>query len=337
MARGVRHARLCEVSIRLQVVIYHPAAIGDVLLATPVALALKQYFVDCRITHVTHASLFPLLACCPYIDELAPVSGGLLERHKTVSSFKPDRVVDLSGSLKSRIVTFANAPDTVHYKKEAKAAPPMMHAVENFLQTLSDWGVPTPQPAFPTLPGYRLPPSPLPVAAETIALVPGVGNLRPHRAWSKAKWIALGQKIISELERPVILIGGEAERNLCDGIASQLGSGCTNASGRLSLPESAAAISACDMLISGDTGPAHLAVAVGTKVIGLYGPTFAERSGPYGPTNRVISVSHECECKQLKQCRFKLEDGRCMDQITYEAVYELLLTASGETVAKSMQ
>lgn len=320
----------------MQVVIYHPAAIGDVLLATPVARALKQHFPGCRITHLTHESLFALLSHCPYIDELAPVSGGLLERHKTVSSLKPQRVVDLSGSLKSRLVTFANAPDVVHYKKQVKAAPPMMHAVENFLQTIAAWDVPAPQPVFPTLSVESLPKPSISIPPGSIALVPGVGSLRAHRAWPKTKWIALGKEIISRLKRPVLLIGGEAERDLCAEIASQLSDECIDACGRLSLPESAAAIAACDILLSGDTGPAHLAVAVGTRVIGLYGPTFAERSGPYGPANQVISVSRECECKQLKQCKFKLEDGRCMDQITYEAVYELL-TASDEMVAKSMQ
>lgn len=286
---------------------------------------------------MTHESLFALLSHCPYIDELTPVSGGLVERYKTVSLLKPDRVVDLSGSLKSRLVTFANAPDVVHYKKQVKSAPPMMHAVENFLETVAAWGIPAPQAVFPTLSRESLPKPPLSIATGSIALVPGVGSLRPHRAWSKAKWIALGKDILTRLKRPVILIGGKAESNLCAEIASQLGDECINASGSLSLPESAAVISTCALLVSGDTGPAHMAVAVGTRVIGLYGPTFAERSGPYGPAHQVISVSHACECKQLKQCRFKLEDGRCMDQITYEAVYELLLTASDETVAKSMQ
>lgn len=319
----------------MQVVIYHPAAIGDVVLATPVARALKQHLGECRIIHMTHESLFALLACCPYIDEVQPAAGALVNQRSAISQRKPQYVVNLSGSFKSKAVTWGTAPHVVHYKKEVKLAPPMMHAVDNFLSTLRPWQVEPPEQVFPTLSRDSLPEPPL--AAGSIALAPGVGALRPHRAWPESKWIELGKAILGNISRPLCLIGGHAELDLCRRIAAVLGSQCTNLAGQLSLPETASALASADVLVSGDTGPAHIAVATGTKVIGLYGPTFAERSGPYGNADRVISVSQNCQCKRLKQCKFKLQDGRCMDQITYEAVYELLLTAFDGTVAKSMQ
>jgi ADP-heptose:LPS heptosyltransferase len=333
----VRQTHKLEGDRQLQVVIYHPAAIGDVVLATPVARALKEHLGECRIIHMSHESLFPLLACCPYIDELVAATGALVDQRSAISLQRAEYVVNLSGSLKSKAITWGTAPNVVHYRKEVKPAPPMMHAVENFLATLLPWRVTAPQVKFPTLSREQLPALPASIAVGSVALAPGVGALRPHRAWPETKWIELGMAVLEKFSRPVCLVGGEAERQLCERIAGELGKECTNLAGKLTLPETAAALSAAGVLVSGDTGPAHIAVATGTKVIGLYGPTFAERSGPYGHANQVISVWQDCQCKRLKQCKFKLDDGRCMDLITYEAVYELLLTALDGTVAKSMQ
>lgn len=321
----------------MQVVIYHPAAIGDVVLATPVARALKEQFKDCQVVHMTHESLFPLLALCPYIDELLPARGRVMDQRAAIATRKPSYTVNLSGSFKSKTITFGTSPHVVHYKKETKAAPPMMHAVENFLRTLEPLRISRPKDIFPTFSKETLPAPRTAVSPGCLAFAPGVGSLRPHRAWPESKWIELGKLVMQTTGMSICLIGGEAERDLCVRIASHLGKQCTNLAGELTLPETAAALSAARVLVSGDTGPAHIAVAVGTQVIGLYGPTFAERSGPYGVTNQVISVSHECECKRLKECKFKSNDGRCMDQISYEAVYELLPDAPDETVAKSTQ
>lgn len=318
-------------------VIYHPAAIGDVVLATPVARALKEQIKDCRIIHMTHESLFPLLSLCPYIDDLLPARGTIIDQRAAIATCKPGYTINLSGSFKSKAITFGSSPHVVHYKKENKAAPPMMHAVENFLRTLEPLRIPKPNELFPTFPKETLPAPPTAVPARCFAFAPGVGALRPHRAWPETKWVELGKFVIQTNDEPVCLIGGEAERALCARIASHLGKQCINLAGELTLPETAGALSSAGVLVSGDTGPAHIAVAVGTPVIGLYGPTFAERSGPFGSNNQVISVSHECECKRLKECKFKSNDGRCMDQISYEAVYELLPRAPDETVAKSRQ
>jgi ADP-heptose:LPS heptosyltransferase len=81
--------------------------------------------------------------------------------------------------------------------------------------------------------------------------------------------------------------------------------------GKLTLDELIVAISGLDALISGDTGPAHLAAAVGTPVVGLYGATSARRYGPIGKKHIIIDKSDSCEAGRV-----------CMQAIQVEEVLE---------------
>jgi heptosyltransferase-1 len=70
-------------------------------------------------------------------------------------------------------------------------------------------------------------------------------------------------------------------------------------------------------MISGDTGPVHIAAAVGTPIVGLYGPTWPERNGPWHPDDEVVSRAHTCECHHKRECQ---RASRCIDDITIDEV-----------------
>ena len=57
------------------------------------------------------------------------------------------------------------------------------------------------------------------------------------------------------------------------------------------------------VMVSGDTGPTHIGAAVGTPLVGIYGPTRPERNGPWVPDDQVVSRAAKCECHHLRQCR----------------------------------
>ena len=67
-------------------------------------------------------------------------------------------------------------------------------------------------------------------------------------------------------------------------------------------------------MISGDTGPIHFAAALGTPVVGLYGPTWPERNGPWDPSDEIFSRAATCECHHKRQCRRGAE-RMCIDEI----------------------
>lgn len=313
-----------------RIFIFYPAAIGDSVLATPVPVTLRQRYPQAHITYQTHTSLIPLLSLCKAIDEFAPYEKRMpvAQLRGRVVDSRPDLFVDLTRSVRARLLTAFTGIRTVRYKKQSIDELPRKHAAENLLDALEPIGVGRPDKLFPTL----SPDAVLLSEARSlvsigenehfIVMVPGVGGLRPHRAWDEAHWIELGRKL--QRNMTVVLVGGAHEQPLCARIQEKLGPTCLNAAGRLSLPQTAALLSQAVGVVSGDTGPSHIAVAVGTPVVGVLGPTYVERSGPYGMKPYCVDVSSKCQCQKLKHCQLLEESfygaGWCMSQVETDQV-----------------
>ena len=88
------------------------------------------------------------------------------------------------------------------------------------------------------------------------------------------------------------------------------------------------------LVVSGDTGPLHIAAAMGTPLVGLYGPTWPERNGPWDPQDVVISRANVCVCHHKRQC---LRGAPCINEITLDEVVTAseLRLVSGKPVTRS--
>lgn len=326
------------------IVVFHPAAIGDVMLATPVAATLKLNFPGARLTYWTHPELHELLiGLCPSVDEAVDYAREthLFRQIETFEKLKPDLFVDLANSTTSKAVTWlTRGVKVLRYKKKLVAERPIQHATGNFLDTIKPVCMEFPERLFPTIFPDAIIPDLLNRLFESydletfslIGLVPGVGGRRPHRAWIKDGWLYLIRYLQSHKKYLPVLIGGSDDVQLCTELTLESGGECLNVAGKLSLAETAAMLKSCRVVISGDTGPAHLAVAVGTRVIGLYGPTFPLRSGPYGCSNLVIDQSRSCRCIGLKHCRYANinEAAECMARISLEEIVAMFQTVIKE-------
>lgn len=315
-----------------RIVIFHAAAIGDTVLATPVSAKLKSAMPNATISYVTHTALFPLLKLCHSIDNFHPFakSDSLMQTRRQISLLKPDLIVDLSGSLRSYTRTAFLAPKVLHYKKQGEKSNQVLHAVDNYLATISCLDLPVMPLVFPTLHPDQSSMSAVQkehgVISGAIALVPGVGTLRPHRAWPAEKWVQLAQHLLAE-GHSLLLIGGKDEQTLCHAISEHTGGRVLNLAGKLSLPETAAALRLCMCTVSGDTGPAHISVAVGTPVVGIYGPTYVRRSGPYAMDQSVIDVTSSCKCVLSKYCTVSGAGmpGACLAEVSVDTVHRQVL------------
>ncbi|MBI1272243.1 hypothetical protein GC174_17585 [bacterium] len=320
-----------------RVVIFHPAAIGDSMLATPVARTLRKNFPDTKITYWSHGSLEKiLLDFCPAVDnfETYQKDAGLISHMKNLSSLAPDLFVDLSNSTRGKILgLFATIKGArvCSYRKQRASGEKTLHAVDNFVESIKDIVVDRPDNYFPSI----FPDSKTLAAVEEkigrtagstiLGIVPGVGQLRPHRGWSLDNWLSVLNHFQSQKNIHCILIGGPEEAPAGEYLEKNLNSNpkkLTNLCGKLDLKETAAALKHCQVVVSCDTGPAHIACTVGTPVIGLYGPTLLERSGPYGNNLLALTTTASCQCLTEKCCRFKktTEPGLCMDQILPDSV-----------------
>jgi heptosyltransferase-1 len=311
-----------------QILIYHIGAIGDIMLASPIAAVLRKNFPKAYIAQISHPEVLELISLCGKVDNLIAYDKqqAFFKQYAQVANLEADLIIDLSGSLKSTLLTQFNAAKVLHYRKQSQSNLPIMHAVDNFLLTLNPLKLEQSVKLFPTLTipetlitqmQARL--NSLGVFQPIVACIPGVGKFRSHRAWTVDKWIATLTALLAKDMTPVLL-GGSDEDVLCKNISKQ--TGAINLAGKLSLVETAAVLKVSYKAISADTGPAHIAVAVGTPVVGLYGPTFIERSGPYGCEHLCLSQTSICQCTQSKSCKITKEfgPGYCMSKIEVEEV-----------------
>ena len=319
------------------ILIFQPAAIGDVMLATPVAKTLKHNYPGAKITFWGHTSLRQLLVgLCPYIDEYIDYDRktGLISMLKTFWDIKSDLYVDLSNSKKGIFMAAFSPANSrfVAYKKQNARAGIQIHAVDNFLASIKSICDDAPSPLFPTLFPDVLAAQ---MAAELFAdkgnklligIVPGVGKMRPHRAWILEGWHYLLTALEERGDCLPVLIGGLDEMELAEKIVQEHSAQCLNLTGKLELTQTAALLKLCQVVISGDTGPAHMAVAVGTPVVGLYGPTYPSRSGPYGCDHLTLDQSGHCQCHGLKSCAVAKNDapGECMHRIMLPEILDKL-------------
>lgn len=311
------------------IVVFHPAAIGDAMLATPVAAILKRNFQSAHISYWTHSSLKVIIKdMCPSVDAFVDYQRGqnIFSLSSQLKALKADLFIDLSNSSKGKMMPFFSGTGALHYKKRPDGVKPIRHAADNFVDTIRSMVTDIPDQLFPTV----FPQSNLidlvkqeflkdiNSSRSIIGIVPGVGKIRPNRSWTPDGYEAVIENLIASNSNFPVLIGGPDEADLGAQIERQLSGKVLNLCGKLDLAQTAALLKQCRLVVSGDTGPAHIAVAVGTPVVGLYGPTAVERSGPYGNLAYAIDKQTNCRCQYEKQCRFSPEGtaGDCMRQIT---------------------
>jgi ADP-heptose:LPS heptosyltransferase len=311
--------------------VLHAGAIGDVVLGTLVPTEIKRARPELKVIYWTHESLIDLLSLCPSIDSFLVWNKrkSLPEQVGIVRGANATMFVDLSSSLRTRMISLCSGTKTWRYRKLKATDRPIVHAAENFRQTIGNLVNPHALANFPTLIVPEDEREKLrterKIEPGAVALVPGVGGLRPHRAWAPQRWAELARQL-NDQGKQVVLVGGQDDRDTAMAVENAAGSGVLNMVGLLSLRETAVAMALCSLAVSGDTGPSHIAVAVGTPVLGLLGPTYPERSGPYGYVSECLNAGERCKCHSAKTCLVTgvAGPGECMSSISVEAVYEKL-------------
>jgi heptosyltransferase-1 len=313
------------------IVVVHPAAIGDAVMGTTVAQALKKKFPEAKIVYLTHPSLFPLLELSRSIDVFVEWNRQtpLKKLVQEVREYKPELIIDLVGSIRTRLFGLFSGARVLTFRKQ-KNRRTWNHVVENYLATLAPLDLQMGERLCPSL---TAPPEflrewdqdeNLGRGQDYIALVPGVGKHRPNRAWPVDNWAQLGKLLLQGRVAKLALVGGEDDKDTCHAVAEQIGDHCLNMAGKMSLVQTAALLTRAKLVISADTGPAHIAAAVGKPVICLMGPTDAQRTGPYRMDQLGISVAEKCKCAGAKRCL--LNDGKaageCMKTIGVDDVME---------------
>lgn len=153
-------------------------------------------------------------------------------------------------------------------------------------------------------------------AKKTIILCPGSTNSRAKR-WQAASYAKLNDRLQTEINANVVLIGDKSELEVSREVAEKAQKEPILLTGKTSLAEATALLSVADLMVSNDTGPAHISAATGTKTIVIFGPTNPLTTYPIGA--EIIRREVECSPCMLRDCPI---DHRCMTQISADEIFQ---------------
>jgi heptosyltransferase-2 len=124
-------------------------------------------------------------------------------------------------------------------------------------------------------------------ARPWIGLIPGAAR-GPSKQWPPGHFAETGRQLHEQAGGTLLVFGIESEQELCGDVADGIGPAAMNLAGQFGLEEWAAALKLCDVVVANDSGGMHVAAAVGTPVVGLYGTTDPEKTGPLGARTRIL-------------------------------------------------
>lgn len=314
------------------------SALGDCVHAVPVAWALRRAFPRAKIGWAIQPGPFALLEGLGCIDRfhVLPRRASLGERVAALRALRRERyevVLDLQGLAKSALVTFASgAPRRLGWAgpesregnrlalTERLAVPAdISHVVDRNLALLGLLGIEQPAVCF-DLPLY-------PSAAATLesgledagvnlreAVVLWPGTTWVTKTWPESSWTALAHALGERGMAVVVGWGTSQEGELAGRIAAASGA---VVSPPTTLPELSVLLAQARLLVAGDTGPLHVAVAHGTPTVAVFGATDPSRTGPYGgePAGHNVVVRGELDCRPCGARQCARGDIACLVQL----------------------
>jgi len=330
------------------------SSIGDVIQTLPVADLIKRRYPASKLTWVAEKGMAPLLRNHPAIDQLLLIDTKEWRRKffspavwKEIRGFlrylrsqEFDVALDFQGLFKSAILAaFTGARRRIgmsRYDRHEKWSSVFLneftaqtsqksHIIEKNLALLERLDISGNHQAL----NFHLEPDDeskqyVNEELERLELKdfwilnPGGGWIT--KLWDVDKWAQLIDCVYNDLNLPVLILWGPGEKHLADRIERKTFAPAT-VSFSTTLPELIALCKKGRLMVSGDTGPLHLASALGVPVVGLFGPTDPNRNGPWNPHDSTCTIRYECSpCYQQScpigiQCMKKLEVPMVLDAV----------------------
>ena len=328
------------------------SSLGDILHTLPFAAELRKLYPKARITWLVHPQFAGFVPDPPIIDEIIYFdkkkfkSMSWSEKWRYFHELKDllhskhfDLVLDMQGLFKSAVMAAISGCDNrLGYgelregsslvSKAIKGAHSQDHVIERYLDVARYLGaeVPVGELDFP-MPNLdketesvklKLAAKGLPENAEYVVMVPGARW--ETKEWPPSHYAELAQLIAAD-GRYIVLAGGPDDAAK-GAVVKELSKSeaVLDLTGQTSLRELAALIKGCCVYISADTGPLHFAAALKKPLVAMYGPTKADRTGPYGSKNSTVLISRaSCAGCLKKHCK----TWYCMADISPAEVFEI--------------
>lgn len=324
-----------------RILIVRLSAIGDCLHCTPAAQALRQTFPDAEIGWVVHTHCAAVVRGNPFVDRIHEWPRqdrwrALIALRKELRRHRYEVSIDLQGLLKSALVGWVSGARERWGPADARERAPFLYnrwmpaqdgvpVLEANLNRVAAAGARwTEQPpmfapfdeADAASVRIQLEAAGCDLARSLVAVNPATS--RPIKDWKAERFGELARRL-AEHGHTVVLTGGPADAGVADEVlAASWGSPVASLVGQTSLRELAALLHMARLFVGGDTGPMHIARAVGTPVLALFGPSDADVLGPTPDEGLALTKRWHCSPCRHKVC--PIQDA-CLNAITVDEVF----------------
>lgn len=258
------------------VLVLRARGLGDLLTAVPALRALRRARPDDHITLAASPRLKPIVDLIVSVDEMVPITEPVGLRWDgevpalAVNLDGTEGLVELLKTQPERILTYRNPAFPELPGPEWQ---PEMHDVDRWCHLLESDGIAADRRNLGLMP-------PVAVTSHRDCVAVHIGAGAPARRWPPDRFAAVVRHLLVQ-GRDVVLTGDETEREIALGVAARAGlSSARVLAGQQNLIELAATVAEAALVVSGDTGVAHLATAFGTRTVLLFGPTAPSLGGP---------------------------------------------------------
>jgi lipopolysaccharide heptosyltransferase II len=330
-------------------------AVGDLVVCLPMLKALKKSFPEAHIAILVTPRVSQIVQGCPYVDEIISYDifgrekgpSGLVKIIRRLRKRKFDLVLELDHyyRITTLISYLAGIPKRAGFDLSGQGRRSLYtiripysvdkHEVEVFLEAASLIGADASEKELVEIWVSQedrefvtefLKSVAVSEADLLIGIHPGTGQSSVSRRWPPDRFARLADWLVEEHNAKVIFTGAPSEIPLVNEIRRTMKTDPIVSTGRTNLKQLAEIAKRCRIFISGDTGPLHIAAAMKTRVLGLFGPNTPSKWGPYGKGHRVIYKGLPCSpC--VKQYLGQVPDCLnpvCITDISVEDVQEVV-------------
>jgi heptosyltransferase-2 len=322
--------------------------VGDTVLSYPTVQQLKTFFPKSHLAVLIPSYLVDLWKTFPYVDEIIPFQkkggiGSIWEDLNLSQSLKErnfDLAVILPRSFRSALhIYLARIPIRIGYQDEWRSLF-LTHGIRRTKEILHVHRVYYYQKLLEPLGKIEDPPSPqiflreedrkwADQALKDLGILEGkpLIGMNPGatyglaKCWNPDRFGEVGKRLSEKWQARILLFGKEEERPIVHEILRHMGTKGIDLTGKTGLLQLAALMERCALLVTNDTGTMHVATAVGTRVVALFGSTPPLTTGPWGDGHVIVKKDVDCSPCWKRVCP---TDHRCMELITVDEVEEVV-------------
>jgi len=319
-----------------RILVVRLGSLGDLVHTLPAVSALRRKFPEARIDWVVDRPHASFLAIVPVVTRSIVLAGrtaaAWFEMRRTLRSERYDVAIDFQGLIKSAIFArMSGAGRVIGFDRRALREPAArwfyseridvaegQHVIRKNLRLAAALGASTDRLEFP------LGPIDSPAVAalrdrgvDRFALL-NPGAAWPNKRWPPASFGGLARAVRDRHGLRSVVLWGPGEAGLADEVV-RASDGAAVTAPPTSISDLVALARTASLVISGDTGPLHIAAAVGVPAVALFGPTNPGRNGPWDDADISISLYDRCDCHYERRCRRTAEQW-CLGTIGVDAV-----------------